>query len=86
MNEPIDQLVGLGPKSSAWLAEVGIMTRADLARVGVVEAYRKTRDAGHNVSLNLLWALEGAMTDTHWTMVTPRRKQQLKNQLMAADA
>lgn len=86
MSEPIDQLVGLGPKSSAWLAEAGIKTRADLARVGVVAAYRMARDAGHNVSLNLLWAMEGALTDTHWTMVPPRRKQQLKDELKAADA
>ena len=53
---------GLGPKSVAWLAEVGITSEAELRAIGAVEAWRRLRhwDA-RRVSRNMLWALHAAL-------------------------
>jgi len=74
-------LRNVGPKSLAWLARVGIRTRADLVAVGVVPAFLMVRQSGGAPSLNLLWALEGAYRDTDWRAVSEPRKRQLLAEL-----
>ncbi len=71
-------LRNLGPKSAKWLAEVGLETRADLEQVGSVAAYRKVRASGSQVSLNLLYALEGALLDVHWNELPAPLKAKLR--------
>lgn len=72
-----EALRNLGPVSRRWLAEVGIETRAALERAGSLGAYRKVRESGVRVSLNLLYALEGALLDVHWTKLPPDLKRRL---------
>lgn len=86
MSDEVEDLIGIGPKSGRWLREVGIVSRDDLERVGVIEAYRRVQSAGHNVSLNLLWAMQGGLMDIHWTMVPPKLREQLKTELAATDS
>lgn len=62
----IHKLLNLGPKSSEWLRECGIHTKADLEKVGPVQAYKMCKERSYNVSLNLLWALAGALLDIPW--------------------
>lgn len=62
----IANLANLGPKSQQMLARAGIHTLADLKALGAVAAYVQTKRSGARVSLNLLWALEGAVTGLHW--------------------
>jgi DNA transformation protein and related proteins len=62
----IANLPNLGPKSQQMLASAGIHTLADLRALGSVSAYVKTKRSGARVSLNLLWALEGALSGLHW--------------------
>ena len=76
-------LPGLGPKSLAMLAAAGIHGRADLERVGAVQAYLRVKDAGQNASLNLLWAMEGALTGRDWRVVAREERTRL---LLALDA
>ena len=52
------RLRNLGPKSAAWLRQVGLRTRDDLAATGPVEAYMRVRRAGFRPGLNLLYAIE----------------------------
>ncbi|HYD94360.1 MAG TPA: TfoX/Sxy family protein [Noviherbaspirillum sp.] len=68
-NPPITDLPGLGPKSAGMLAAIGVHSRADLAARGAVGAYLALRQAGQPASLNLLWALEGALTNRDWREV-----------------
>jgi TfoX/Sxy family transcriptional regulator of competence genes len=75
---PVERLLNLGPVSSAWLREVGIATRADLERIGAVEAYLRVAAAGHGTSLNLLYALEGARLDLHWHRLSEEIKANLR--------
>lgn len=54
-------LRNLGPRSVSLLAGIGIHTPEDLRRRGALEAYLDLRRAGAVRSLNLLWALVGAV-------------------------
>ncbi len=68
----------IGPVSLEWLRAVGITSHEDLARLGSVEAYRMVKAHGFNASLNLLYALEAALQDIHWTALSPQIKAKLK--------
>lgn len=75
------KLRNIGPKSARWLAAVGIHTRDDLCKVGVINAYNLVRAQGYHVTLNLLWALQGALMDVHWTRITSATKTALLQRL-----
>jgi DNA transformation protein len=60
-------LYGLGPFSMRILRKAGIETRAQLDKMGPLAAFIAAKKIEPQVSLNLLWALAGAATDTHWT-------------------
>ncbi len=77
-------LPGLGPKSLAMLAAAGIHGRTDLERLGAVRAYLRGKAAGQNASLNLLWALEGALTGQDWRVVAHEERSRLLLELDAA--
>lgn len=57
----ICDLRNLGPQSERQLAVAGIHSAEDLRRIGALEAYLALRRAGIGRSLNLLWALVGAL-------------------------
>ena len=69
------KMLNLGPKSLAWLAAVGIHNRTDLESVGAINAYNLCKAHGYNVSLNLLWALQGALMDIPSTRLSADVKQ-----------
>ncbi len=77
-------LPGLGPKSLAMLAAAGIHGRADLERLGAVRAYLQVKATGQNASLNLLWAIEGALTGQDWRVVAREERGGLLLELDAA--
>ena len=81
-----DKLRNLGPKSAAWLRQVGLRTRADLEAAGTVEAFMRVKRAGFKPSMNLLYALEGALLDCHWQDVPQARREQLVAEAEAAIA
>ena len=78
---PIENLRNLGPASAAWLAEVGIHTEAELQRFGPALAYRLVKQRQPEASLNLLWAIQGALTDTDWRETSEAMKRQLRKQV-----
>jgi hypothetical protein len=80
------KLRNIGPKSAAWLRQVGLRSLGDLAAVGAVEAYMKVRRAGFKPSLNLLYSLEGALKDCHWQEVPEARRTELVQAAEAAIA
>jgi len=73
----ISQLKNLGPKSAEWLAAIDIHTLADLRTIGAITAYEKIKRTGFNPSLNLLYALVGAIDNIHWTEVKKQQKHDL---------
>jgi len=72
-----DALEVLGPVAQRWLANAGIRTRAELERIGSVAAFKKVAQAGHKPSVNLLYALEGALLDLSWDRLSAEVKQNL---------
>ncbi len=85
MTEPktISDLKGLGPKSQEMLARAGITSIAELQAIGSIPAYVRAKQANTNVSLNLLWALESALTGEPWQKVARLHRTSL---LLALDA
>jgi DNA transformation protein len=65
----VTDIPNLGPKSQQILATTGITTFEQLKRMGSVAAYAKAKSTQANVSLNLLWALEGALAGLPWQQV-----------------
>ncbi|MBS0211943.1 MAG: TfoX/Sxy family protein [Proteobacteria bacterium] len=78
-----DKLLNIGPKSAAWLRQVGIRSREQLVEAGALGAFIKIKRAGFRPGLNLLYALEGAILDCHWRDLPEGRRDAL---LAAADA
>ena len=70
-------LLGLGPVSLRILRAAGITTRADLERLGPVKAYIAAKRIEPRVTLNLLWGIAGAITDTHWTKLPSEYRSSL---------
>ena len=70
-------LLGLGPVSLRILRAAGIATRADLERLGPVRAYTAAKRIEPRVTLNLLWGIAGAITDTHWSKLPSEYRSSL---------
>jgi len=73
----IADLPNFGPKSQQMLERAGIKTVDQLRKLGAVRAYVQVKRSGCNASLNLLWAMEGALTDTHWQVVAKHERLRL---------
>ncbi|GAB2503598.1 TfoX/Sxy family protein [Arenimonas alkanexedens] len=71
------KLRNIGPKSAAWLKQTGIRTHEDLIAVGALAAFVRVKRAGFKPSLNLLYALEGAILDCHWQEIPDERRSEL---------
>jgi len=83
MSTEQEKLRNIGPKSSAWLRQVGLRTRDDLDAIGAVEAFMKVKRAGFKPTLNLLYSIEGALRDCHWQQIPGERRSEL---VLAAEA
>lgn len=86
MNETdaLTSLPGLGPKSAQMLRAAGIRTLAQLRALGAVRAYLAVRTRDRSASLNLLWALEGALTQRSWQEVARQDRLRLLLELEEA--
>jgi Pathogenicity locus/TfoX C-terminal domain len=74
-------LRNLGPVSKRMLAAAGISSIEVLRQLGAIEAYRRVRAHDPRASLNLLWALEGALTGRPWEDVARNDRLSLLLQL-----
>ena len=72
----IADLPNFGPKSQLMLERAGIITVEQLRKLGSVRAYVQVKSVG-KVSLNLLWAMEGALSGRHWQEVAKQERLRL---------
>ncbi len=79
----LSDLRNLGPTSEERLARVQVRTPVDLAERGAVATFVALKQSGTPVSLNMLWALEGALTDRDWREVARDDKLRLLTELEA---
>ncbi len=77
----LSSLKNIGPKSEQWLNHIGIYTLDDLKHMGAVDCCIILKAQGFPVSLNLAYAIEGALRNIHWTALPDYIKQQLRQAL-----
>ena len=79
-SKPVGQLKNIGATLSARLAAIGVLTRADLARMGSARAYRRMNEkAGKKLPVCYhLYSLEAALRDVDWRQLSEEEKQELK--------
>ena len=70
-------LANLGPKSAQFLLHAGITSHEQLERLGSVKAYSMVKQVEPSASLNLLWALEGAISGLRWREVAKEHRTSL---------
>ncbi len=71
-------LKNLGEKTALWLVDAGVRSRSEMAKLGAIEVCRRMLLAGHPVSLVAAYAIEGALTDTHWNQSPPQKKLEVQ--------
>lgn len=74
---PIIKAANLGPKSAAWLSKIGVTSLEELRELGSIEVMLRLKQSGIPASLNLLYALEGALEGRHWQDIKRERKGEL---------
>ena len=77
MSKDLIDLKNLGNTSINWLRAIGVNSYEDLKNIGPVEAYTQIKQREIKVSKVFLYALQGALTDTHWNDLDPNLKQKL---------
>jgi DNA transformation protein len=73
----IADLPNCGPKSQQMLGKAGIHTVEQLRELGSVRAYLQVKRSGCSAGLNLLWAMEGALSGLHWQEVAKHERLRL---------
>ncbi len=76
-------LLNLGPKSAKMLQDAGIQSVEELRKLGAVEAYLVIKQHEIPVSLNMLYAMHGALINTHWNKLDKAIREAL---IMEVDA
>lgn len=77
--DDLTNLKNIGPASARQLREVGIDNAAALRKIGALSAYRRLKHAfPRQVTLVMLYALEGALRDCHWNRLPAGVKDRLK--------
>lgn len=68
----------LGKVSLTWLRQIDITNLDQLKEIGAAEAFLRIKATGTEPSLNLLWALQGAIEDKNWLELDQTTKERLK--------
>ena len=77
----MEDIPNLGPKSRWMLKQAGIHSMKELCKLGAVHAYLQVKSNNSKASLNLLWALEGALTERRWQNVARHDRLRLLMEL-----
>lgn len=67
----------LGPKSSEWPETIGITSLEELRLRDPFEVYSLLKSEFPSVSLNMLYALIGAVEERDWCEIKRERKQEI---------
>ncbi|WP_038176909.1 MULTISPECIES: TfoX/Sxy family DNA transformation protein [Vibrio] len=78
----LKDLPNLRLATERMLKKAGIDTVENLEKTGSVNAFKAIQSThSTDVNIELLWALEGAIKGTHWSVIPQNRRQELLNQL-----
>ena len=77
----IKGLKNLGKRSQEMLHTAGIQSEKQLQAKGAAAAFVAVKRAGCAPSLNLLWAIEGALSNRDWKVVAKNDRLALLTQV-----
>jgi len=77
----LPRIKNMGPKSTDWLNDIGVFTLEDIERQGVVSVYKRLKASRPNISLVMLWALQGAVMNLHWKWLPEEVKAELLQEI-----
>ncbi len=78
----IKDLPNLRLANERMLKKVGIDSVEKLQKEGAVRAFQALQNnTSSSLSLDMLWALEGAIDGRHWSVITPQRRNELLTSL-----
>lgn len=78
LQEPIDNLPNLGKTSAQWLREAGVLTIADLERLGPQAAFQLVQARQTGVPESLLWGLAAGLLGKKPDELTDAERQQIR--------
>jgi DNA transformation protein and related proteins len=73
----LSELRGLGPASVAMLVSVGISSAAQLRKADLYQLYARIKAQHPHTSINLLYAMMGAVDDVDWRDVAKERRTEV---------
>ena len=76
----VEDLKNIGPKTAAWLQEIGIYTKRNLVDIGPVMAFKILQHRFNGINTLALYALYGAIHDVHWNSIPPETKDKLRKE------
>ncbi len=76
-NAALSQLRGLGPASVTMLVSVGITSAAQLRKADLYPLYARIKAQHPHTSINLLYAMMGAVDDMDWRDVAKERRTEV---------
>ena len=71
-------LTNFGSISQQWLNAIGVYTKSDLVRLGSIHAYWLMKEHGFNVTMNIIYAMEGAILNMRWDELPEKLKAELR--------
>jgi DNA transformation protein and related proteins len=77
----LTDLKNIGKVSAKWLNEIGVYTDTDLQKLGVLQAYLRIKFREPKASLNLLYALWGALEDVNFNQIPESVRVKLKREV-----
>lgn len=73
----LSELRGLGPASVQMLASVGITSAEQLRKADLFKLYAQIKEHNRRASVNLLYALMGALEERDWRDVAKDRRTEI---------
>ncbi len=77
----LSKLKNIGEVSEKILNSIDVYTREDIEELGTVTIYFILKDHGHDVSMNMVYALQGAIMNLHWNDLPKKVKSDLIEQV-----
>ncbi len=78
ITETLTSMPNIGITLAKKLNKAGIMTRQELIHTGSENAFIRIATIEHDLCINVLYALEGAVRNIRWHSLDKSRKQELK--------
>jgi DNA transformation protein len=77
----LKDLPNLRLATERMLKKAGIHDANQLRETGALNAFKAIKESQANVNIELLWALEGAIKGSHWSVVPIERRNELLERL-----